>query len=63
MDDPVLYRFCVRAKVFPDQPEASRPAFITPYYLTEADAAERFEVLECLQHTAQPLSSVSYVFD
>jgi len=60
METEIRYRFCVRAKPAPDVPEVSRRIFITRYHITEDEARARYEVVECLLHTAMVVSFDGY---
>ena len=48
MNAELAYRFCVREKPAAEQVSRSRPLFITHEHMREADAADRYEVVERL---------------
>ena len=63
MNAELAYRFCVREKLAPEQVYRSRPLFITRDDMREADAAERYEIVECLEHTALSLDDPALRLD
>lgn len=63
MNVELAYRFCVREKPTADQDFRSRPLFITQEHMREADAADRYEVVERLEHTALSLDDPSFRLD
>ena len=63
MNAELAYRFCVREKPAAEQVSKSRPLFITPKHMREADAAERYEIIECLEHTALSLDDPAFRLD
>ena len=63
MNAELAYRFCVREKLAAEQVSRSRPLFITHEHMREADAADRYEVVERLEHTALRLDDPSLRFD
>ena len=63
MNAELAYRFCVREKLAAEQVSRSRPLFITHEHMREADAADRYEVVERLEHTALRLDDPSFRLD
>lgn len=63
MNAELAYRFCVREKPAAEQVSRSRPLFITHEHMLEADAADRYEVVERLEHTALSLDDPSFRLD
>ena len=63
MNAELAYRFCVREKPAAEQVSRSRPLFITHEHMREADAADRYEVVERLEHTALSLDDPSFRLD
>ena len=63
MNVELAYRFCVREKLAAEQVSRSRPLFITHEHMREADAADRYEVVERLEHTALSLDDPSFRLD
>lgn len=63
MNVELAYRFCVREKPAAEQVSRSRPLFITHEHMREADAADRYEVVERLEHTALSLDDPSFRLD
>ena len=63
MNAELAYRFCVREKLAAEQVSRSRPLFITHEHMREADAADRYEVVERLEHTALSLDDPSFRLD
>ena len=63
MNAELAYRFCVREKLAAEQVSRSRPLFITHEHMLEADAADRYEVVERLEHTALSLDDPSFRLD
>ena len=63
MNAELAYRFCVRETLAPEQAPRSRPLFITRDHMREADAADRYEVVERLEHTALRLDDPSFRLD
>ena len=63
MNAEFAYRFCVREKHAEEQVSRSRPLFITHEHMREADAADRYEVVERLEHTALSLDDPSFRLD
>ena len=63
MNAELAYRFCVREKLAAEQVSRSRPLFITHEHMLEADAADRYEVVERLEHTALSLDDLSFRLD
>ena len=59
----LAFRFCVREKLAAEQVSRSRPLFITHEHMLEADAADRYEVVERLEHTALSLDDPSFRLD
>ena len=63
MNAELAYRFCVREKPAAEQVSRSRPLFIIHEHMREADAADRYEVVERLEHTALSLDDPSFRLD
>ena len=63
MNAELAYRFCVREKSAAGQGSRSRPLFITHQHMREADAAERYEIVERLEHTALSLDDPAFRLD
>ena len=63
MNAELAYRFCVREKLAAEQVSRSRPLFITHEHMLEADAADRYEVVERLEHTALSVDDPSFRLD
>ena len=63
MSAELAYRFSVREKPAAEQVSRSRPLFITHEHMREADAADRYEVVERLEHTALSLDDPSFRLD
>ena len=53
MSTETVYRFFVREKAEDAQQASLRRVFLTRGYLSEAQAAERYEVVERVEHTAR----------
>lgn len=63
MNAELAYRFCVREKLAAVQVCRSRPLFITHEHMREADAAERYEIVERLEHTALSVDDPAFHLD
>ena len=58
MNAELAYRFCVREKLAAEQVSRSRPLFITHEHMLEADAADRYEVVERFRLTGRVADAV-----